>query len=77
MFSHRDPSVSQVHGVLLLVGIVVLLMVVLLAYLMPFTLPKSGCECNPPQFEYVKKEKVRTFSWNQRPFLIKNAEKIG
>jgi len=49
MFSHRDPSVSEVHGTILFVVIVVLLLLVLLAYLMGFTLPKYGCECNAPE----------------------------
>ena len=48
MPSHRDSSVSDVHGTILLVAIVILLLLVLLAYLMGFPLMKSGCECNPP-----------------------------
>ena len=53
--SHRDLSVSQVHGVLLIVAIVILLILILLVYFMGFTLPNSGCECNPPPLIKITK----------------------
>ena len=48
MFSHRDLSLSQMHGVLLMVAITVLLAALLLAYFMGFFTFESGCGCDPP-----------------------------
>jgi len=48
MFLHRNPSLSQLHGVLLMVAITVILAALFLAYLMGFFWFQSGCECNPP-----------------------------
>ena len=48
MFLHRDPSLSQVHGVLLMVAITVIFAALLFAYLMGSFWFESGCECNPP-----------------------------
>jgi hypothetical protein len=48
MLRRRDPSLSQLQGLLLMVAITVILAALLLAYLMGLFWFESGCECNPP-----------------------------
>ena len=63
MFPHRDPSLSQLQGALLMVAITVILAVLLLAYLMGLFWFESGCECTPSsliKITMINNEKTST-----------------